>query len=391
MIVVVIRDGSTSSLKGNFVVQLFRQNNALELFYVLRKEQNKFEENWQKNQVELATSVSGIFGYFLLIRSLISPKDLHDSMINRIMRRKIAPGNKGFITTLSEALYQYFARSARPERLLHYLDKFDKPIIFIVDEFFSLNTVDIKKLKKRGRIIYVSSDIAADFYGDNFAASKLMYKLEKDSITLPDLVIACSERDRLKYIKLGGKKVFFYPNIYPINFELSQKDASPSIAIVLRGHWGSKAKKSLEKIIITLACIDKPIKVYMIGIKPQQPKRNVVLKHYEYIPSREDYLEIISKSWIGINLGIHSGGSNQRKYDYALAGLVVFSDTFGARGDLLPNEYTYVDYFDLVAKLNQLLSLGKERIVEMGQQNRKQALSLAKEKREELIKTINEI
>jgi hypothetical protein len=391
MIVVVIRDGPTLSLKGKFIVQLFRQNHALELFYVLRREQNKFDENWQKNQVELATSVSGIFGYFLLIQLLISPKDLHDSVINRIMRRKSASGSRGFITTLSEALYQYFARSARTEKLLQSLNRIDKPIIFIVDEFFSLNTVDIQKLKKQGRIIYVSSDIAADFYGDNFAASKLMYKLEKDSITLPDLVIACSERDRLKYINLGGKKVLFYPNIYPIDFELSDKDPIPSIAIVLRGHWGSKAKRSLEKLFIALACLDKPIKVYMIGVKPQQPTRNVFLKHYEYIPSREDYLEVISKSWIGINLGIHSGGSNQRKYDYALAGLVVFSDNFGARGDLLPNEYTYVDYFDFVAKLKQFLNLGKERIIEMGQQNRKQALSLAKEKREELIKTINEI
>ena len=56
-----------------------------------------------------------------------------------------------------------------------------------------------------------------------------MYKLEKDSITLPDLVIACSERDRLKYINLGGKKVLFYPNIYPIDFELSDKDPIPSM------------------------------------------------------------------------------------------------------------------------------------------------------------------
>ena len=37
MIVVVIRDGPTLSLKGKFIVQLFRQNHALELFYVLPK------------------------------------------------------------------------------------------------------------------------------------------------------------------------------------------------------------------------------------------------------------------------------------------------------------------------------------------------------------------
>ena len=87
-------------------------------------------------------------------------------------------------------------------------------------------------------------------------------------------------------------------------------------------------------------------------------------------------------------MGIHAGGSNQRKYDYAMAGLVIFSDSFGARGDFLPNEYTYVDEIDLAAKIKELLNLGKERIFEMGLQNRSQALSLAEEKREELSREI---
>ena len=53
-------------------------------------------------------------------------------------------------------------------------------------------------------------------------------------------------------------------------------------------------------------------------------------------------------------MGIHLGGTNERKYDYAMAGLVVFSDNLGVRGDLLPHEYTYVDSYDLAAKLEQL-------------------------------------
>ncbi len=84
-------------------------------------------------------------------------------------------------------------------------------------------------------------------------------------------------------------------------------------------------------------------------------------------------------------------GSNERKYDYAMAGLVVFSDTMGTRGDLLPNEYTYVDSQDLAAKLEQLLQFGKDRIVEMGKQNRDQALSLAKKQREILLRTVNDL
>jgi hypothetical protein len=83
------------------------------------------------------------------------------------------------------------------------------------------------------------------------------------------------------------------------------------------------------------------------------------------------------------------GGANERKYDYAMAGLVFFSDTLGVRGDLLPHEYTYVDSYDLAAKLEQLLEFGKEMIVEMGKQNRKQALSLAEKQREKLLRTLN--
>jgi hypothetical protein len=389
MFVVVIRDGPAPSLKSNFVINLFSLRSESEFFFVSRNDKNKFTENWCKNRVELATSFSGILVYFFIMRLLKSPKDLHDVAINRITKKKTTSESRGFATILSQALYQYLARSGRTDCLIGFLGQIDKPKIFLVDEFFSINSVKIEKLKNLGQIIYVSSDLASDFYGDNYIASKLMYKLEKHAIALPDLVVVCSERDRIKYIQMGAKKTLFYPNIYPTEFELSDKDISPSLAVVLRGHWGSTATESLEKVLAAIACIDRPIKVYMIGVNPKKTAKNIHLEHYNYIPSREEYLKTLSKSWIGINLGIHAGGSNQRKYDYALAGLAVFSDTFGARGDLLSNEHTYVDEADLAAKLKQLLNLGRERIIEMGQQNRNQALSLAKEKQDELIKIIN--
>ena len=88
-------------------------------------------------------------------------------------------------------------------------------------------------------------------------------------------------------------------------------------------------------------------------------------------------------------MGIHSGGSNQRKFDYALAQLVVISDKFGTRGDFLPCEYNYFDYYDLAAKLKQLIALGREKITRMGEENRRAAISLADIQRKELSKTIN--
>lgn len=366
------------------MIKLFSLKAASKPFFVSRKEQNLFRENWQEDKVELATSLWGILASFLFLQLIKSPKDFHDELINRFTGKKNSAGSRAFLTRLSEALYQYLGRSGQTENLFRSLTKTDLPTIFLIDEFFSLNSVSIKKLKNLGRVIYISSDLASDFYGDNYIASRLMYKLEKHAIGLPDLVVACSERDRLKYVQMGAKKALFYPNIYPIEFEFGDKDECLSVAIVLRGHWGQKSWRSLEKVLSALACIGKPVKVYMIGVKPKKSVKQINLIHFDFIPTREEYMKTLSKAWIGINLGIHAGGSNQRKYDYAMAGLVVFSDGFGSRGDFIPNEYAYVDEFDLLAKIKELLSLDKEKIFEMGQRNRSQALSFAKEKRDEL-------
>ena len=66
-----------------------------------------------------------------------------------------------------------------------------------------------------------------------------------------------------------------------------------------------------------------------------------------------------------------------------------FSDVLGCRGDLLAHEYSYIDYNDLAIKLDQLLELGQKEIIEMGLENRKQAISLAEKQREKLLYTIN--
>ena len=268
------------------------------------------------------------------------------------------------------------------------------PKIFLVDEFLSINTVKLKALAQLGPIVYVSQDLACQrySYGDNLVAKKLVFKLERDAIKLMDLVIACSERDKLQYIKMGAKKAVFYPNIYPVTeFEPRLKDETPSICIILRGRWGPQANRSLEEIFEALSLVNQELRVYMIGTQPQRVSKNIALKQFEFIPNKLDYLELLSKARIGINIGIHLAGSNERKYDYAMAGLVVFSDKLGARGDLLPHEYTYIDSYDLAAKLEEMLEFGKEKITEMGTQNRKQALSLAENQQETILKTIDSI
>jgi hypothetical protein len=131
------------------------------------------------------------------------------------------------------------------------------------------------------------------------------------------------------------------------------------------------------------------LKVYVTGVKPEHVPENIKIEYYEYIASKSDYMRILSKSWVGINIGIHRGGSNERKYDYAMAGLVVFSDTLGCRGDLLPHEYTFLDGNDLAAKIEQLFTkLDEEKIMDMGVENRKYTLLFAEKQRDALSKSI---
>ena len=393
---VVIRDGwEELSPKASFVAQLFKLSSNTRFLYVFRKEEEKFREKWGHKQIELATSTTGILLYYFLMM-LQSPKDLRDGLLIRLFhrRREHVLINEGFLSVLSQALYQYFARSARTDGLIRFLRKLNSPKIFLIDEFWSLNSVNLKELKDLGLIIYVSQDLAHNRFGfgDNFIAKKLMYKLERNAIALADVVIACSEMDRLKYVEMGARKAFFYPNIYPITeFEPCDKDQTPSISIVLPEHWGSRADRSLEEIFKALSRVDRKITVYLIGVEPQQVPRNIELQYYKFIPNKLDYLRTLSKSWIGINIGIHKGGTNERKYDYAMAGTVVLSDNLGARGDLLPYEYTYVDSHDSAAKLERLLEFGKEKIAEMGIQNRKEAISLAEKQRDMLLRMVKSI
>jgi hypothetical protein len=327
---------------------------------------------------------------------LKSPRDLRDGIIRRLSAKQMpyVLVTEGFLSVLSQVLHYYFATSSRTDRFIPFLRRMKSPKIFLIDEFSSINMINLKDIKNLGRIIYVSQDVAYNRYGfrDNPITKELMYKLEWDAIAYADVVIACSERDRLKYIEMGAKKAVYYPNIYPIKeFEPIAKDQLPSICIVSRGHWDLKAGRSLEEIFKALSYSNRTFKVTVIGIKPKKVPKNIRLKHYEFIPSKLDYLKILSESWIGINIGFHLAGTNERKYDYAMARLVVFSDTMGARGDLLPCEYTYVDSQDLAAKLEQLFQFDKDKLVEMGDKNRDQALSLAKQQREILLETVNDM
>ena len=63
----------------------------------------------------------------------------------------------------------------------------------------------------------------------------------------------------------------FYPNVYPIKeFEPHQKEKEPSICISFQSRWGNKGIEDFYSIFEALSKINERIKVYAIGVKPQQ-------------------------------------------------------------------------------------------------------------------------
>lgn len=213
-----IRDGEVLSLKARFIVQLFELNPNIHVISISRKDVPRLKKQFANDKIELETSFSSILSYYMLMM-LKSPRDLSDGVQKRLFKKEglqVLVG-EGFLSVISQVLYHYFASSAKKDAIKHYLEKIDSPNIFLIDEFLSINTVDIKMLKRYGYIIYISQDVAYNRYGfqDSLIAKNLMRKLEQDAIALSDMVIASSDRDRLKYLEMGAKKAVFYPNIYP--------------------------------------------------------------------------------------------------------------------------------------------------------------------------------
>ncbi len=268
---VVIRNEENLSAKTNFIVSLLNHIPNNRFFYVFRKESNKFREKWRNSEVQLPSTTLGLLIYYSLIM-LKSPKDARNGLMARLSlaKRKHLLVGAGLLSMLSRTLYLRFGTSARDNRLFRFLDKVPSPKIFLIDEFLSLKCINLKKLKLLGPLIYVSQDIAHNRFGfgDHSITRELMFSLERDALSDINLVVACSERERLKYLEMGAKNVIFYPNMYPTNdLKLCEKDDMASISVVLRGHWGDRAENSLETIFNALALIDREIVVYMIGTK----------------------------------------------------------------------------------------------------------------------------
>ena len=114
-------------------------------FMFLEEEILDLKKNGWHNQVNLATSTSGNFMHFLLML-VKSPKNMRDGLIKRLLRTKSSNFLlvEGFLSTLSQALGEYFEKPARTNVLMNFLRKLDLPKIFLIDEYVSVRIVNLK-------------------------------------------------------------------------------------------------------------------------------------------------------------------------------------------------------------------------------------------------------
>ena len=232
--------------------------------------------------------------------------------------------------------------------------------------------------KSKPVIIYLSHDFTGDFYRQGYS-SKIAEGLEREICNISDLILASSIRDREQYIKhykITYDKIIVYPNIYPIDtlsdhYELIRsKYEEPTLAIIgSRSLYKDRFFNGLVESIYDL--FDRIIYIgYKAPIIDHLIKKyREMIEYHKHIPSRYDFLKTLSKAHIGLNYGLWLGGSNVKRYDYALSGLLILSNALGARGEILPCEYVYADQADLRGKLRQLLSRDLDEIIRCGRTN----------------------
>jgi len=247
------------------------------------------------------------------------------------------------------------------------IDKITKESdVIILDHIRSVIMASKCNIKSRKPTIVILHDYHNEFpYGVNSFTriiGKYYDKLIKKYMDNVDLIIVATVRDLILYKEyLSNANLLVYPNLYyPQEKVKINKDNTKFIINLVT------PRVPVNIVIDIVRLIKQHLKDAEIrGINiPNVPG----LKNLGTIPSREKYLETLAEGHIGINLttiGFQSG-SNVKRYDYAIAGNVPFNYMNNSIGEPLPHEYTFIDKYDLVAKI---LSLSLEELVKYGMEN----------------------
>jgi len=233
--------------------------------------------------------------------------------------------------------------------------------------------------KRAGSIIYLSHNFEADYFR---GPKGWVLKAEGEAIRISDLVIAASVRDAVRYkmaLRVNEEKLTVFPNVYPVEFELSNKAEELTMAVLAGSSPGAVRPLVLE-------ILERGVVEALIYVGSGLPTdlladlRDKVI-YERFVEERPALLSLISRAHVGLNYGDWLGGSSVKKFDYALAGLAILSLGTGHRGEYLPGEIARVDLYDLMAKLDQF---DVDALVKLGHANRLKALEYHRKAVEEL-------
>ncbi|MCS7142380.1 MAG: hypothetical protein NZ920_01100 [Aigarchaeota archaeon] len=278
-----------------------------------------------------------------------------------------------------------------PRNFMDLLSKDEgKRKIFLFDDVTSAFVFSIdylKRLRRGGGLLIYDSQ---NYYS---SAPKRVVDNERRFMEMMDLVITSSYRDRYYYQKAFSdyaSKFLVIPNCFPpISYissperTLSRDVADSKIGIAITGPSGLGSKAAAEFVSTVGAAFKnldrKDVVLYLYGkVYDLISQRADAIKGVEVVNmglerDRAKYIHKLSSARIGINHTNKHSAANTKKFDYALAGLVILSNPLGAKGEPLPYEYTYIDEGDLRVKLEWLIE-NVERLMSWGEENYMQAI-----------------
>ena len=198
-----------------------------------------------------------------------------------------------------------------------------------------------------------------------------------------DIIILNSRRDLYIYREIFPKKTIIYlPTIYLPNDYVPCAYEKPKDKLIINIVHRSNVSNNFINIIINhMQKQFGTVLVRSIG-KPISGAQYI-----PWLPTRKDFLDYLSQGHAGINFSMqhnYQSGTNVKRYDYALACNVVFTQSLSATGEQLPFEIVFIDEYDLLAKL---YDKDIEYFINGGKQNLKYVLEL----REKSIKNFVDI
>jgi len=302
--------------------------------------------------------------------------------------QRVVAGSLGAVGSKRALFYMdYFSNGFDPSPLLARLrDAPPRPVI-LQDGLSSFAMLGWRG----GRVgdaarIYLSYDYEPDFVRSRPFLAMTRRRID-EALKQTDLLVTASEMDERRYLAhrvLGEERMVRYPNVFFPEGLLPPTRETPHDAIVvvtIQSGWSGRAGavRDARELLDALRRVPGEARLRVVAVGPQLPgllrkglPPGVELSVLERMPNRLDFLKALSAAHVGLNLGRWVGGTNVKKYDYAISGLVVLSNRTGSRGEKMPHELVFDDG-GLSQRLAELAELGLDTLHRMGLENREWA------------------